>query len=101
MDGGWAIEYGSCEFTGLSPAVVFTAVELVKEGLDLIDADWKLFEQYFASVDERTLNTQVCRIPWMAPGTTLAEYLLLTVEHLSNHRMQLFMYLRLMGVKVD
>jgi hypothetical protein len=51
-------------------------------------------------VEESTLNGQVCKIPWMAPGTTLKEYLLLTFEHLSNHRMQLFPYLRLPGVKV-
>ena len=76
-------------------------VKSVQEGLDLIDADWKLFEERFARVDEKTLNTQVCRIPWMAPGTTLVEFLLLTAEHLSNHRMQLFIFLRLLGVKVD
>lgn len=99
MDNGWAIkpEGGG----GLPPAEAFPKVGSVKEGLDLIDADWKLFEERFARVDEKTLNVQVCRIPWMAPGTTLAEYLLLTTEHLSNHRMQLFLYLRLLGVKVD
>jgi hypothetical protein len=101
VDGGWAIAPGSGEGSGLPPAEAFPTVQSVKEGLDLIDADWKLFERSFARIDEATLNTQVCRIPWMAPGTTLAEYLLLTTEHLSNHRMQLFMYLRLMGVKVD
>jgi hypothetical protein len=101
MDGGWAIQPGGGGGSGLPPADAFPIVKSVKEGLDLIDADWTLFEQYFARLDERTLNTQVCRVPWMAPGTTLAEYLLLTTEHLSNHRMQLFMYLRLLGVKVD
>jgi hypothetical protein len=54
-----------------------------------------------ARVDEQALNSQICRIPWMASGTTLVEYLLLTTEHLSNHRMQLFLYLRLLGSKLD
>jgi uncharacterized damage-inducible protein DinB len=76
-------------------------VKSCREARDMIDADWKLFEELFARVDERTFNDQVCKIPWMAPGTTLKEYMLLTAEHLSNHRMQLFMYLRLLGVKVD
>ncbi len=67
----------------------------------MIDEDWKLFEERFARVDEKTFNNQVCRIPWMPAGTTLKEYMLLTTEHLSNHRMQLFVYLRLLGVKVD
>ncbi len=67
----------------------------------MIDDDWRQFEERFAHVDEKTFNTQVCGIPWMAPGTTLKEFLLLTAEHLSNHRMQLFLYLRLLGVKVD
>jgi uncharacterized damage-inducible protein DinB len=100
-DGGWEYKpQGEGGGTALGPADSFPTVKSVKEGLDKIDADWKLFEQYFARVDEKTLNTQVCKIPWMAPGTTLKEYLLLTAEHLSNHRMQLFMYLRLLGLKI-
>jgi len=91
---------GGGEGSVLPPADAFPTVKSVQEALDLIDADWKLFEGCFVRVDERTFNGQVCKIPWMAPGTTLKEYLLLTVEHLSNHRMQLFMYLRLLGVKV-
>jgi hypothetical protein len=85
---------------GLPPADAFPTVKSVKEGLDMIDADWSLFTERFDRVDEKTLNLQVCTIPWMAPGTTLKEYLLLTAEHLSNHRMQLFMYLRLLGVRI-
>ena len=85
---------------GMPAADAFPTVKNVDEALTMLDADWRLFEERFARVNERTLNEQVCRIPWMAPGTTLKEYLLLTVEHLSNHRMQLFMYLRLLGVKV-
>jgi hypothetical protein len=86
---------------GLPPADKFPVVKSVKEAREMIDADWKLFEERFAGVDEKTFNNQVCRIPWMAPGTTLKEYMLLTAEHLSNHRMQLFIYLRLLGVKAD
>jgi hypothetical protein len=97
--GGGASVVGG-EGSGLPPADAFPTVKSVQEALDLIDADWKVFEECFARVDERTFNGQVCKIPWMAPGTTIKEYLLLTVEHLSNHRMQLFMYLRLLGVKV-
>ena len=101
MDGGWEYKpQGEEGSAGLPLADAFPAVNNVKEGLDMIDADWRLFEQYFARVNEKTLNAQVCKIPWMAPGTTLKEYLLLTTEHLSNHRMQLFMYLRLLGVRI-
>jgi hypothetical protein len=87
--------------SGLPPADVYPTVKSVKDAQEMIDADWKLFEERFARVDEKTFNNQVCKIPWMAPGTTLKEYMLLTAEHLSNHRMQLFMYLRLLGVKLD
>jgi hypothetical protein len=100
MDGGWGIVYEGGE-GGLPSADKFPTVKSVKEALAMIDADWKLFEERFAKVDERTLNTQVVKIPWMAPGTTLLAYLLSSTEHLSNHRMQLFMYLRLLGVKVN
>jgi hypothetical protein len=86
---------------GLPPADAYPVVKSVKEAREMIDADWKMFEERFARIDENTFNNQVCKIPWMAPGTTLKEYMLLTVEHLSNHRMQLFMYLRILGVKVD
>jgi hypothetical protein len=101
-DNGWAIrfeEHGAN--AGLPPADKFPAVQSVQEALDRIDADWKLFEELFAGIDEKTFNTQVCAVPWMAPGTTLVEYLLMSAEHLSNHRMQLFLYLRLLGVKAD
>jgi hypothetical protein len=102
MDGGWAYKpEGGGEDTGLPPADAWPAVNSVKEALGMIDADWKLFEERFARVDEETFNTQVCRIPWMAPGTTLKEFLLLSTEHLSNHRMQIFMYLRLLGMKIN
>jgi uncharacterized damage-inducible protein DinB len=100
MDGGWGIVFEGGN-GGLPPAEAFPSAKSVAEALAMIDADWKLFEERFARVDETTLNTQVVKIPWMAPGTTLAEYLLSTTEHLSNHRMQLFMYLRLLGVKVN
>ena len=102
MDNGWAIKHeGGGEDTGLPPADTFPSVKSVKEPLGKIDADWKLFEERFSRVDEETFNKQICKIPWMAPGTTLKEYMLLTTEHLSNHRMQLFMYLRLLGVKIN
>jgi hypothetical protein len=100
MKGGWEIKIEGGG-NGLPPADAFPSVKSVNEAIAMIDADWKLFEDSFATVDEKTLNTQVCRIPWMPPGTTLAEYLLSSTEHLSNHRMQLFLYLRLLGVKVD
>jgi hypothetical protein len=87
--------------TGLPPADAYPTVKSIGEARKMIDTDWKLFEERFACVDENTFNDQVCKIPWMAPGTTLKEYMLLTTEHLSNHRMQLFMYLRLLGVKVN
>ena len=102
MNGGWAYKpEGGGEGLGLPSADAFPTVKSVKEGLDMLDADWKLFEEAFSRVSEHTFNAQVCTIPWMAPGTMLKEYLLLTAEHLSNHRMQLFMYLRLLGVKVN
>ena len=101
MNDSWEYQTaGGGESSGLPPADAFPTVKSVQEGLDRIDADWRLFEERFAHVNERTFNTQVCRVPWMAPGTTLLEYLLLTAEHLSNHRMQLFMYLRLLGVRL-
>ncbi len=87
--------------SGLPPADAYPVVSRVSEARAMIDADWKLFEDCFSRIAEDTFNRQVCKIPWMAPGTTLKEYMLLTTEHLSNHRMQLFMYLRLLGVKVD
>ncbi len=106
MNDGWeyrAEKSGKEEGSGspLPPADCFPTVGSAKLALDMIDADWKLFEDLFARVDEQTFNTQVVKIPWMPPGTTLRDYMMLTAEHLSSHRMQLFMYLRLLGVKVD
>jgi hypothetical protein len=102
MNEGWEYRAGETGGnTGLPPADAYPVVESIEEAREMIDADWKLFEERFARVDENTFNDQVCKIPWMAPGTTLKEYMLLTSEHLSNHRMQLFLYLRLLGVKVD
>jgi uncharacterized damage-inducible protein DinB len=92
---------GAEQSTGLPPADAFPTVKSCDEALARIDADWRLFVDLFGRVGETTFNEQVCRIPWIPHGTTLKEFLLLSTEHLSNHRMQLFMYLRLLGVKVD
>jgi uncharacterized damage-inducible protein DinB len=99
-DNGWAyrIEGGG---SGLPPADAFPTVKSVTEALDMIDADWKLFEKKLDALDDAAFAGQVVKIPWMAPGVTLQEYMLHTTEHISNHRMQLFVYLRLLGVKVD
>ncbi len=106
MNDGWeyrpeGMEGDAGGNAGLPPADAYPCVKCIDEARRMIDADWKLFEERFAMVDEDTFNRQICKIPWMAPETTLKDYMLLTTEHLSNHRMQLFMYLRLLGVKVD
>jgi uncharacterized damage-inducible protein DinB len=67
------------------------------EALQEIDQDWKLLEQEIEKITDGEFNQNKIDVPWMPFPMTLVEFMMQAMEHLSNHRMQLFIWLKLSG----
>ncbi len=72
----------------------------VQEALDEIDADWKLLQQEMEKITDGEFNENKVNVPWMPVPMTILEFMMQSMEHLSNHRMQLFTWLKLAGEKL-
>lgn len=70
-----------------------SAAEALKE----IDHDWELLKQEFNKITDGEFNQNKINVPWMPYPMTYVEYMMQCMEHLSNHRMQLFIWLKLSG----
>lgn len=70
-----------------------SAAEALKE----IDHDWELLKQEFEKITDGEFNQNKINVPWMPQPMTYAEFMMQAMEHLSNHRMQLFIWLKLSG----
>jgi uncharacterized damage-inducible protein DinB len=73
-----------------------SAAEALKE----IDEDWALLKQTMEKITDGEFNDNKINVPWMPFPMTLVEYMMQSMEHLSNHRMQLFIWLKLAGEKL-
>ena len=67
------------------------------EALKEFDQDWELLKQEFEKITDGEFNQNKINVPWMPFPMTLLEYMMQAMEHLSNHRMQLFIWLKLSG----
>ncbi len=72
----------------------------VEEALKEIDVDWELLKKEFEKITDGEFNGNKVKVPWMPFPMTLLEYMMQAMEHLSNHRMQLFTWLKLSGEKL-
>lgn len=70
-----------------------SAAEALKE----IDQDWELLKREFDKITDGEFNQNKINVPWMPQPMTYVEFMMQAMEHLSNHRMQLFIWLKLSG----
>jgi uncharacterized damage-inducible protein DinB len=103
-------DWGNPEDTGseeqnaeinLPPAEKLLSVESVKQALELLASDKSLTLKCFAEVDESELLSKKLTAPWGGPEASLFQHLLLMITHLTQHKGQLFYYLKLMGKDVN
>ena len=74
-----------------------SAAEALKE----IDRDWELLKQEIEKITDGEFNQNKINVPWMPFPMTILELMMQAMEHLSNHRMQLFTWLKLSGEELN
>jgi uncharacterized damage-inducible protein DinB len=79
------------------PAASLPSVVSVEQALGLLAEDRDLALTFIAAVDEVTLLGRRVTAPWGGPELSLFQQLLRMLAHLSQHKGQLFYYLKLMG----
>ena len=85
----------------LPPAEKFPTVESVAEARKLLAEDKEVALASLAEVTDDRLDSEPAPAPWDPTPTPLGYRLLQMVEHLANHKAQLFYYLKLMGKPVN
>jgi len=83
------------------PAAVMPSVDSVDHALELLANDRRLALDCIREVEEDELLAKRFAAPWGGPENTLFQHLLLMIEHLAQHKGQLFYYLKLMGREVN
>ncbi|MFA6235538.1 MAG: DinB family protein [Bacteroidota bacterium] len=84
----------------LPPAEKLPAVESVEMAKKLLAEDKALALDLLNSVTEEQLATQICTAPWDPMEFPLGIRMLQMVDHLKQHKGQLFYYLKLQGQPV-
>ncbi|MBE0644058.1 MAG: DinB family protein [Bacteroidetes bacterium] len=85
----------------LPPAEKLPAVESVDEATRLLAEDKAVAIEMLESVSEEQLATQIAKAPWDPMDFPLGIRMLQMVDHLKQHKGQLFYYLKLQGQPVD
>ena len=85
----------------LPPAEKMPKSNSAAEALEEIDRDWELLKQEFEKITDGEFNQNEINVPWMPFPMTLVEFMMQAMEHLSNHRMQLFTWLKLSGEELN
>jgi hypothetical protein len=84
----------------LPPAEKLPTVASVAEAKALLAEDKQLALEMLARCSEEQLDSEPAPAPWDPTGVVLGYRLLSMVEHLSQHKSQLFYYLKLQGKPV-
>jgi len=79
----------------MPPAMAMPFVSSIAEALRLIEADKKLAIETIAGVSEEDLAAKPAPAPWDPKPVILGMRLLEMLEHLNQHKVQLFYYLKL------
>jgi len=95
-DWGGAAEDGSDE-VHVPPPSALPCVSSVREALALLAEDRRLTMSCIAAVAEADLFERRVAAPWGGGELPLFQQLLHMIEHLAQHKGQLFYYLKLMG----
>jgi uncharacterized damage-inducible protein DinB len=85
----------------LPTAEQLPAVASVAEARQLIEADRRVAFEMLQMRDEERLDRDRAPAPWDASDMVLGQRLLQMVEHLKQHKGQLFYYLKLQGKPVS
>ena len=84
----------------LLPAEKLPTVESVSQAKELLEQDKQLALRMLTTCDEDRLNNTKVGAPWDHTERILGQQLLSMVDHLSQHKSQLFYYLKLQGKPV-
>jgi uncharacterized damage-inducible protein DinB len=79
------------------PASDLPSVATVDEALELLAADRALTMRCIRATDDAELLGRTVTAPWGGPALPLVQQLLHMIAHLTQHKGQLFYYLKLMG----
>lgn len=85
----------------LPPAEKLPAVESVQQARRLLAEDKALALKTLDGCSEERLDTEIAKAPWDQMEMTLGQRFLQMVQHLFQHKGQLFYYLKLQGVPVN
>jgi len=85
----------------LPPAEKLPTVVSVVEAKELLAKDKQLSLDILAECDEDKLSNETVSAPWDPTDIILGYRLLQMVAHLSQHKSQLFYYLKLLGKPVN
>jgi uncharacterized damage-inducible protein DinB len=85
----------------LPPAEAMPQAKSVAEALALLADDRRVALRYLNEAGEQNLLTRRSPAPWGGPEVTLFQHLLHMIEHLAQHKGQLFYYLKLLGKDVN
>jgi hypothetical protein len=85
----------------LPPAEKLPTVSSVREALELIEKDKQTALKYLTEAGEANLLTKKMTAPWGGPEATLFQHLNTMIGHLSQHKTQLFYYLKLQAKDVN
>ncbi|MGD0697445.1 MAG: DinB family protein [Terriglobia bacterium] len=72
----------------------------VQEALEKLEKDKEVLRKSLEGVSEEDFANKVVTVPWGMKGT-VERMSILFLEHFTNHKMQLFTYLKLLGQPVN
>jgi len=103
VTGDWGMPEGGKpeELAHLPTAADLPSVGSVAEALRLLAEDRAVALRSIAAAGEEDLLTRRAVAPWGGPEATLFEHLLHMIAHLTQHKGQLYYYLKLMGRDVN
>ena len=85
----------------LPPADNFPRVSTIQEAINELDKDWQLMSEELQTLTDDEFNTKMVEPPWMPMPVPFAAFMMQSMEHLCNHRMQLFLWLKMSGEKLN
>ena len=83
------------------PAEALPTVESVEQALQLLEDDRRLTFDCLKEANESEMLSKRLTAPWGGPAFSLFQHLQMMIAHLSQHKGQLFYYLKLMGKDVN
>jgi len=103
ITGDWGLPEGTdiSEMTQLPPAEKLPTLESVAEARRLLEQDKQLAFEMLASRGDEELARDKAPAPWDPTEMVLGHRLLQMVDHLKQHKGQLFYYLKLQGKPVS